>query len=76
MSKHVLGHDQLPASPPVAATIAAGLLLDRIRAHPVIWGVVGTLFAILWVGTVYRWATEEAATASDLVYMQRKEVDE
>jgi len=76
MKKHVLGYDQCPARPPFSATLAAGLLLDRLGAHPVIWGVVGTIFAIAWVGTIYRFATEETATVADLVDMQRREVDE
>ncbi len=50
--KHVLHWDNMPARLPIVSTIAFWLLLDRIDAHPIVWGVIGTFFCFFWVGCI------------------------
>ncbi len=58
MTKRVIKNANLPARLPVGSTIAVGLLLDRLHAHEWVWGAVGLLFAIMWIGSIYQMATE------------------
>jgi hypothetical protein len=45
----VIAHKNLPVRPPVTASIAMWLFLDRYQAPGWIWGVIGTLMAFAWV---------------------------
>lgn len=45
----VIKASQLPARLPIFSTIVVWLLMDRLQAGQLAWGIVGTFMAILWV---------------------------
>lgn len=51
-ARNVISPKNIPASLPYSATIATGLLLDRINAPGWVWGALGTVFAVVWVSVV------------------------
>jgi hypothetical protein len=67
MPNYVIRYDNLPVRIPVWPTITAALALDRIGAHPIIWGAVGMLFLLYWAGVIYRFATTDSMHVSDIV---------
>jgi hypothetical protein len=48
----VVRRTSLPARIPVSPTLLSWLLLDHFKSPGWIWGVTGTLIAMLWVGWV------------------------
>lgn len=58
MSRTVLPWNALPTNLPVQTTALAGLLLDRFSAPGWVWGVVGTLMALVWIVAVVRLCTD------------------
>lgn len=62
----VIKLSQLPAKPPIVATIAYGLLLDRFHAPAWLWGVVGTLAAILWIFTIVAMCIQDPVMLKEL----------
>ena len=54
MSKDVLRIDykNLPHTLPVNFTLMMWLLLDRFQAPGWVWGVVGTVVVLAWIGTI------------------------
>jgi len=44
-----IARQNIPHNFPVVSTTVAWLLLDRLDASGIVWGIVGTVFAILWV---------------------------
>lgn len=42
----------LPTRLPIGMTAVAYLLCDRFDVPAWAWGVVGTLFAIIWIGSI------------------------
>lgn len=57
--KKVLSWKQLPAKPPFLFGMVCWLLLDRFSAAGWVWGVVGTLVGIMFIGWVYSLFTED-----------------
>lgn len=55
----------LPTRLPVLATIAWWLLLDRLQAPPVAWGVFYTLAAIIWILSIIGVFLQESADPFD-----------
>lgn len=39
----------LPFRPPIVGTATAWLVLDRLSPPDYAWGVVGTLYALVWI---------------------------
>lgn len=58
-SKKVISTEDIPISSPASLTISIGLLLDRFDAAGWLWGVFGTVFAIIWVCVIVRRLTEK-----------------
>lgn len=52
MSHRVLSWKQLPTRLPITSTIAWYLFLDHLHAPTWVWGVMGTLGAFLWLGSL------------------------
>ena len=44
-----IARQNIPHNFPLVSTTVAWLLLDRLDASGIVWGIVGTVFAILWV---------------------------
>jgi hypothetical protein len=56
----VIAQRNLPFRPPVIATAVAALVLDRLDAPDLAWGILGTLYALIWIAWVtYRVNREE-----------------
>lgn len=58
---HVIKRTSLPAQSPVLFTAVMWLLLDRLDSPGWVWGSVGLLVVLMWIGTVMRWATDSDA---------------
>ena len=52
-SNKVVASKNLPSKLPVATTIAVSLLLDRLHAPPMAWGVWVALAAMVWLGSTW-----------------------
>ncbi|MBN9356216.1 MAG: hypothetical protein J0I15_07200 [Herbaspirillum huttiense] len=57
--RKVISRKNLPTRMPIALTIALGLLLDRCAAPGWVWGVAGTLMAVVWVAVIFGMFTED-----------------
>jgi len=60
LKRKVVDRKNLPVYFPVQLTIIAYLLLDKFNASGLVWGIVGTLFVILWFGVIITWANQES----------------
>jgi len=60
MSRTVIPWDALPAQLPVQTTAVVYLLLEHFDAPGLVWGVVGTLLALLWAGAMVRMWNQKA----------------
>lgn len=47
-----LSRAELQSYPPIWETAVCYLLLDRFSVPGWVWGIAGTLFALLWIGRV------------------------
>lgn len=59
MARVVIKWRDLPAFSPLTFSIALWLLLDRLGAPGVVWGIVGTIVAVMWIGFLYELWTEK-----------------
>lgn len=48
----VIPFDNLPARPPILATVVAYMGLDLYGASEVWWGIFGTIAVLMWLGFV------------------------
>lgn len=55
----VISRKNVPSYPPLLFTIVMWLLLDRVQAAGWVWGVVGTLVAIIWIGFIINVSKED-----------------
>jgi len=60
MSRIVIPWNALPAQLPVQTTAVVYLLLEHFDAPSWVWGVVGTLLALLWAGAMVRMWNQKA----------------
>jgi hypothetical protein len=51
-SDKVISSKNLPARLPLWTTILMWLVLERLNAPGWVWGVVGTIFVVLWIGAI------------------------
>jgi len=58
-SVKVISYKQIPVRIPTVPTIVAWLLLDRLQAAGWVWGVVGTMFALIWISSVTTFFMQE-----------------
>ena len=49
----VIDFKNFPSKLPVTSTIAVYLLLDKFNVPGWTWGIVGTIYAIVWVASIY-----------------------
>lgn len=61
----VISRAELPGRLPIYQTILIWLLLDRMQASQWIWGVMGTLFGLLWIGSIVALIKEEQVSVLD-----------
>lgn len=62
----VIKLNQLPSRLPIVQTIAWGLLLDRFHAPAWLWGAMGVLFLIVWIGAIVAMWTETPIELKEL----------
>jgi hypothetical protein len=55
----VISDKNLPVRAPILLTAVVYLFLDKFNAVGWVWGVVGTIFALLWIGYFYGIATSD-----------------
>ena len=56
----VISYKQLPTRYPTHLTLTCWLLLDRLHADRLLYGIIGTLLVILWVICIYAsWKEEQ-----------------
>jgi len=60
----------LPTKLPIQPTIVLGLLLDRLNANGVVWGVCITIMAIWWVFAIVIKRTEKLVTLNPDEFMK------
>lgn len=65
-SPKVIAHKQLPARLPFTQTTVAYLVLDRTQAPGWLWGIFGTLFAVIWGVTIYLMCVQEPTELREL----------
>ena len=58
MKRKVVDYRNLPTHLPTFPTIAIGLLLDRLKAQPWVWGFTGAVLLLVWVAAIYAALTE------------------
>lgn len=64
----VVASKNLPFRPPVIATIVMWLFLDRLDAPDIAWGIMGTLYAIVWIAWIaYAFQKEEVDIFSQML---------
>jgi hypothetical protein len=51
---------------PITSTIAWWLLLDRLRASDLVWGIMGTLCAVVWIMSVVALCIQEPVELKEL----------
>lgn len=59
MTRTVLPWAVMPAQLPTQTTALAYLLLDRWQAAGWVWGIVGTVLALIWVIALIRMFTDK-----------------
>jgi hypothetical protein len=55
----VIKRKNLPSRPPLLLTAVLYLFLDKFNAPDLIWGILGTLMAIIWVAVIYSMVKED-----------------
>ena len=55
----VVSYGNLPVNPPLQLSALAWLVLDKIGASDVVWGIVYTIIGLLWLGWLLRKISEE-----------------
>ncbi len=58
MKKRVIKRDNLPSKIPVFQMMTAYLMLDKFNATDWVWGVVGTIMAVVFIGNVVNFFKE------------------
>jgi hypothetical protein len=62
----VISHKNLPTRLPIWTTVTAGLLLDRFSSPDWVWGIVGTLFVIVWIVCIISIRTQDHVELKEL----------
>lgn len=52
MNRKVISFKNLPSRFPVLSTIVFYLLLDKLNSPGWLWGVVGTVMGLVWIGAI------------------------
>jgi len=55
----VVSHKNLPTRLPLGLTALVWLILDRLDVTDWVWGGIGALILILWIGAIYRKCREK-----------------
>ena len=58
-AKKVISRKNLPASIPLISTAVTWLVLDRLQAAGWVYGVMGTVLALAWIGAIVGMCTEK-----------------
>jgi hypothetical protein len=62
----VISRKQLPTNLPTQFTLLMWLVLDKLDSPGWVWGVVGTLVAILWASAIHAMYTQEPTRLKEL----------
>jgi len=63
----VIKRSNLPIRLPIFPTAVAFLLLDRFHAVGWVWGAVGTVFLLAWIGIFVAWVKEDEVELDGLL---------
>lgn len=58
MKKKVISRNCLPTRFPFMFTAVVYLLMDKFGAPGWLWGVVGSLLALCWIGSIHEFVTQ------------------
>lgn len=61
---HVIKTKYLPIRLPLLSTAVAYLMLDKLNASALVYGIVGTIYALIWVLSIV-----------GLAYQEQKDID-
>lgn len=61
----VIPSKRLPVRPPIVLTVTMWLLLDRLYVSEVVWGIMGTVIAIVWIAAIYAMIVQKFADPFD-----------
>jgi len=64
--RKVINPAQLPARLPVMSTLVLWLTLDQTHAAGWVWGVVGTVLAVVWIGVTIDIYTRQVVNLKEL----------
>jgi hypothetical protein len=56
----------MTAQLPIFSTLTAWLFLDRVSAPGWVWGVVGTLFAVVWAANIWKLSVQKFAAPAEI----------
>jgi hypothetical protein len=62
----VLSFKQFPTRPPITQTLVVYLMMDKFHAPGWLWGVVITLWVIIWATVIYMMAVQESTEIAEL----------
>jgi hypothetical protein len=65
-AKKVLSFSALPSRLPIWQTATCWLMSDRLHAAGWVWGVLGSLMALLWMGSIAGMIREEQVDLKEL----------
>lgn len=60
MPNKKISYRNIPSKPPIWNTLVCFLVMERFNAPEWLWGVLGFIFAIAWVASIYGIIMEEA----------------
>lgn len=64
--RKVLDAKQMPTRLPMIGTLVWYLILDKFDAPGWLWGVMGTLFVLLWIAAVVGIWTQDSVEIAEL----------
>lgn len=69
--KFVLSRKQMPSNIPLFHTALLFLILERFNASPLVWGIVGTLWAIILLACIYAVIRQETMEIEEIKLRQK-----
>jgi hypothetical protein len=57
--RQVLSRNNIPTGLPVVSTLVWFLTMERFNAPAWLWGTMGTILALGWIGSIYNLVTEK-----------------
>lgn len=74
--RETISYANLPTHLPVMSTLVGWLVLDRTRAPGWVWGVVGTILGLFWIGSIIALFLEDRTDIFAVRNRAKRVVDE